>query len=184
MPIDSAFTEVVLRTLQVTGTALFLACLLGIPLGMFVGLTQFPGKRLVQVVLYTGMGLPPVVVGLIVFLVLSNSGPLGFLDWLFSPTGMILAQTILAFPLAAGLTAASVGDVSPDLRMQIRSLGATPWQERWAVLREARRGVVAAALAALGRVISEVGAAMLVGGNIAGSTRVLSTAIVLENTTG
>lgn len=181
---DITFAEVVLRTLHVTGTALLLACLAGIPLGMVVGLTQFPGRRLVQVFLYTGMGLPPVVVGLVVFLLLSNSGPLGFLDWLFTPTGMILAQTILAFPLAAGLTAASVGDVPADLRMQIRSLGATPWQERWTILREARSGVLAAILAALGRVISEVGAAMLVGGNIAGSTRVLSTAIVLETRQG
>ena len=151
---------------------------------MLIGLGNFPGKRLVKLILYTGMGLPPVVVGLVVFLLLSNDGAFSFLDWLFTANGMILAQTILAFPLAAGLTASAVGAVSKDLILQIRSMGATPWQERWAIIKQAQKGVMAAILAALGRIIAEVGAVMLVGGNIAGRTRVLSTSIVLETRQG
>ncbi len=180
----SPFWEVVGMTIQVSGTALLLACLFGIPLGLVIGMRSFPGKRLLQVLIYTGMGFPPVVVGLVTFLLLSHNGLLGFLEWLFAPTGMILAQTVLAFPLATGLTATAIGDVSPKLVLQVRSMGANIWQERWTVFFQARRGVMAAVLAALGRIISEVGAAMLVGGNIAGKTRVLSTAIVLETRRG
>jgi len=181
---DTKILEIIFMTMQVSGSALILACLTGIPLGGFLGLADFRGKWLIQLVIYTGMGLPPVVVGLVAFLFLSNNGPLGWLDWLFTPTGMILAQSILAFPLATGLTASAVKAVSNDLILQIRSLGATPTQERWTILRQARTGVIAAILAAFGRIISEVGAVMLVGGNIAGSTRVLSTAIVLETRQG
>jgi len=180
----SPFWEVVGMTIRVSGTALLLACLFGIPLGIVIGMKGFSGKRLLQVLIYTGMGFPPVVVGLVTFLLLSHNGLLGFLDWLFAPTGMILAQTVLAFPLATGLTATAIGDVSPKLVLQVRSMGANIWQERWTVFFQARRGVMAAVLAALGRIISEVGAAMLVGGNIAGKTRVLSTAIILETRQG
>lgn len=180
----SPFWEVVGMTIQVSGTALLLACLIGIPLGIVIGMRGFPGKRLLQVLIYTGMGFPPVVVGLVTFLLLSHNGLLGFLEWLFTPIGMILAQTVLAFPLATGLTATAIGDVSPKLVLQVRSMGANIWQERWTVFFQARRGVMAAVLAALGRIISEVGAAMLVGGNIAGKTRVLSTAIILETRQG
>lgn len=182
--LDPKLWEIAGMTLRVSGTALVLACLIGIPLGVVVGLGAFRGKRVVQVLLYTGMGFPPVVIGLVTFLLLSNNGLLGFLGWLFTPQGMTLAQTILAVPLTAGLTMTAIGDVSPKLIIQIRSLGANQWQERWTVFTQARRGVVAAALAALGRIISEVGAAMLVGGNIDGKTRVLSTAIVLETRQG
>lgn len=181
---NSPFWDVVGMTIRVSGTALLLACLMGIPIGVMIGIGNFPGKRLLQILIYTGMGFPPVVIGLVVFLLLSNNGPLGFLEWLFTYNGMIVAQTILAFPLAAGLTAAAIGDVSPKLILQIRSMGANIWQERWTVFLQARRGVIVAVLAALGRIISEVGAAMLVGGNIAGKTRVLSTAIVLETRQG
>lgn len=181
---DTKFIEIIILTIQVSGSALILASFTGIPLGAYLGLAEFRGKRLIQLVIYTGMGLPPVVVGLAAFLFLSNNGPLGWLDWLFTPLGMILAQSILAFPLATGLTASAVKAVSSDLILQIRSLGATPIQERWTILRQARMGVIAAILAAFGRIISEVGAVMLVGGNIAGSTRVLSTAIVLETRQG
>lgn len=181
---DQNFTEIIFRTLQVSGIALLLACLGGIPLGVYLGLENFRGKRIMELIIYTGMGLPPVVVGLVVFLLLSNGGPLGWLQWLFTLKGMVLAQSILAFPLAAGLTASSVKSVPQDLILQVRSLGATRWQERWTVLRQARMGVIAAILAALGRIISEVGAVMLVGGNIAGNTRVLSTAIILETRQG
>ncbi len=181
---DPALLEIVWLTLRVSGSALVLACLAGVPFGALLGLAKFPGRRWLLVLVSTGMGLPPVVAGLIVYLLLSRNGPLGGLDWLFTPNAMIAAQTVLAFPLAAGLTSSAVQEVPAGLRLQIQSLGATRWQERWLVLREARRGVLAAVLAAFGRIIAEVGAVLLVGGNVAGKTRVLSTAIVLETRQG
>ncbi len=180
----SPLVEIVILTIQVSGSALLLAAGFGLPLGALLGLAKFPGARLVQLLIYTGMGLPPVFVGLVVYLLFSRSGPLGSLDWLFTPTAMIVAQSILAFPIAAGLTVAAVRSVSPELVLQVRSLGATSGQERWTILRQARRGVLAAVLAAFGRIVAEVGAVLLVGGNIAGKTRVLSTAIVLETRQG
>ena len=166
-------------TFRVTGVALLLATAVGVPLGAALGLARFPGRRLVTLVLYTGMGLPPVVVGLFVYLMLSRSGPLGGLGWLFTPAAMIAAQTIIAFPLVAALTMSAVDGVDPDLRLQVRALGATRWQLARTVLGEARIGVTAAIVAAFGGIISEVGAVMLVGGNVEGQTRVLTTAIVL-----
>lgn len=171
-------------TLRVTGTATLLAALLGIPAGAVMGIFRFRGRGLVSILLYTGMGLPPVVVGLAVYLFLSRSGALGELGWLFTERAMITAQAIIAFPLVAGLTMASVEALSPDIRLQLRSLGATPTQEAGLMLYEARSGVIASIVAGFGAVISEVGAAMLVGGNIAGHTRILSTAIVLETRRG
>jgi len=170
---------VVALTFRVTGIALLVAALFGVPVGAALGLARFPGRRLVTLVLYTGMGLPPVVVGLFVYMALSRSGPLGDFGWLFTPAGMIAAQTIIAFPLVAALTMSAVDGVDRDVRLQIRALGATRWQLAWAVLREARIGVTAAIVAAFGGIISEVGAVMLVGGNIEGQTRVLTTAIML-----
>jgi tungstate transport system permease protein len=181
---DPALLEIVALSFRVTGVALVLAVLSGVPLGAVVGLTRFPGKRLVTLILYTGMGLPPVVVGLFVYMMLSRSGPFGSLGWLFTPAGMILAQVILALPLVAGLTQTAVEAVDRDLRLQIRALGATPWQSARVILGEARIGVTAAIVAAFGGIISEVGAVMLVGGNIDGQTRVLTTAIVLSTRQG
>ena len=149
-----------------------------------LGLSHTRLHGLITAVLYTGMGLPPVVAGLFVYLFLSRSGPLGVLGWLFTPRAMIVAQTIIAFPLVTGLTMTAVQSVNPGLRLQVRSLGATRVQEGLAVLLEARAGVVAAVVAAFGGIISEVGAVMLVGGNIDGKTRVLTTAIVLETRHG
>lgn len=166
-------------TFRVTGIALLVATILGVPVGAALGLARFRGRRLITLVLYTGMGLPPVVVGLFVYVALSRSGPLGALGWLFTPAAMIAAQTIIAFPLVAALTMSAVDGVDQDLRLQVRALGATRWQLAWTVLREARIGVTAAIVAAFGGIISEVGAVMLVGGNIEGQTRVLTTAIVL-----
>jgi tungstate transport system permease protein len=182
--LDPAIVEVFLLTIAVSGSALAIAVLIGIPAGALLGLAEFPGRRAARLVVSTGMGLPPVVVGLVVFVTLSRSGPLGSLDWLFTPTAMIFAQTILALPIVAGLTASSLAAVPISVVHEIRALGADQWQERWAVLQQARRGVLAAILAALGRILSEVGAVILVGGNIAGHTRVLSTAIVLETRQG
>ncbi len=176
--------EIVALTLRVTGIALILSAIAGVPLGALLGLAKLRGKGAVRALLYTGMGLPPVVVGLFVYLLLSRSGPLGSLGWLFTPSAMIFAQTIIALPLMIGLTMTSVESVSPELRRQIHALGATRWQLSWTILREARIGVTAAVVAAFGAIISEVGAVILVGGNIAGQTRVLTTAIVLETRQG
>lgn len=181
---DPTLSEIVFLSLRVTGFALLVSTLIGVPVGAALGLSRLRARGLVTALLYTGMGLPPVVVGLFVYLMLSRSGPFGALGWLFTPNAMIAAQVIIAFPLVTGLTMAAVQGVDPALRVQVRSLGATRWQEIWAVLREARIGVVAAIVAAFGGIISEVGAVMLVGGNIEGKTRVLTTAIVLNTRSG
>jgi tungstate transport system permease protein len=164
---------------------LLLAVIVGLPIGTLLGLSEHVRAiGLLQPLIYTGMGLPPVVVGLFVYLLLSNQGVLGELRWLFTPAAMILAQTIIALPLVVGLTLAAVQAVDAGLRLQVMALGATRRQLAWAVLNEARPGVLAAILAAFGGIISEVGAVMLVGGNIEGQTRVLTTAIVLETRKG
>jgi tungstate transport system permease protein len=181
---DPALLEIVSLTLKVTGIALTLSALVGVPLGSFMGLKRFLGRRLVIAMLYTGMGFPPVVVGLFVYLVLSRSGPLGALGWLFTPKAMVVSQTIISFPLVAGFTMAAVMGVDPSLRQQVMALGATEWQATLTILREARIGVVVSVIAGFGSIISEVGSVMLVGGNIEGSTRTLTTAIVLETRKG
>jgi tungstate transport system permease protein len=182
---DPALLEIVLLSLRVSSTALLFSTLIGIPLGAILGLRRFIGRRLVVALLYTGMGFPPVVVGLFVYLLLSRSGPLGQLNSplipaLFTPAAMVTAQCIISFPLVAGFTMAAVMSVDPQLRQQVQALGATSWQSVWAVLTEARVGVVVSIIAGFGSIISEVGAVMLVGGNIEHHTRVLTTAIVLE----
>jgi len=176
--------RIVSLSLRVTGAALLFSTLAGIPLGSWLGLKRFIGRQWVIALLYTGMGLPPVVVGLFVYLVLSRSGPLGSLGWLFTPAAMIVAQVVISLPLVSGFTMAAVMGVDPNLRQQVLSLGATDWQATLAVLREARVGVMVSIIAGFGSIISEVGAVMLVGGNIQGSTRVLTTAIVLETRKG
>ncbi len=181
---DPALYEIIWLSLRVSGSALLISTMIGVPVGAALGLSRVRARGFITALLYTGMGLPPVVVGLFVYLMLSRSGPFGVLSWLFSPSAMIVAEVIIAFPLVAGLTMTAVQGVDPALRVQVRSLGATRLQEMWAVLREARVGVVAAIVAAFGGVISEVGAVMLVGGNIDGKTRVLTTAIVLNTRTG
>lgn len=183
------FSQIILLSLQVSGIALLLSTLIGIPVGVLMGLRRFSGHRIVTALLYTGMGFPPVVIGLFVYLLLSRSSPIGQLDLaflpnLFTPGAMILAQTIIAFPLVAGFTMAAVMGVDPQLRLQVLALGATQSQAAWAVLRQARVGVIAAVVAGFGSIISEVGAVMLVGGNIEGRTRVMTTAIVLETRKG
>jgi len=186
---DPALREVVTLSLWVSGVALLFSTLIGIPLGALMGLSRFAGRKLVIALLYTGMGFPPVVVGLFVYLMLSRSGPLGQLDWsfipaLFTPAAMVVAQSIISFPLVAGFTMAAVMGISPQLRQQVQSLGATRWQTILAVLAEARVGVIVSIIAGFGSIISEVGAVMMVGGNIEGRTRVLTTAIVLETRKG
>jgi tungstate transport system permease protein len=181
---DPALYEIIFLSLRVSGLALLISALIGIPTGAALGLSRIRARGFITALLYTGMGLPPVVVGLFIYLMLSRSGPFGVLGWLFTPSAMITAQVIIAFPLVAGLTMTAVQGVDSALRVQVRSLGATRWQEIFAVLSEARIGVVAAIVAAFGSIISEVGAVMLVGGNIEGQTRVLTTAIVLYTRQG
>jgi len=184
LSLDPTLYEVIWFSLYVSGVALAYSTLLGIPLGALLGLKSFPGRRVTMALLYTGMGFPPVVIGLFVYLVLSRSGPVGTLGWLFTPKAIIVAQTIIALPLVAGLTMAAVKGVDPNLRQQLLSLGATDWQATLAVLAEARAGVIVSVIAGFGAVISEVGAVMLVGGNIEGKTRTLTTAVVLETRKG
>lgn len=187
--VGAELSEIILLSLQVSGAALLFSTLVGIPVGVLLGLNRFPGRRAVIALMYTGMGFPPVVIGLFVYLMLSRTGPIGALNlpWapaLFTPGAMIVAQTIIAFPLVAGFTMAAVMGVDPNLRQQVMSLGATKRQAAVAVLMEARVGVIVAIIAGFGGIISEVGAVMLVGGNIDGRTRVLTTAIVLETRKG
>jgi tungstate transport system permease protein len=182
--LDHETLAVAWLSLRVSVTAVLIACVVGIPLGAWVGLTRFRGRGALIALVQTGMALPPVVVGLAVYLLLSRSGPLAFLGWLFTPQAMVLAQTVLALPLVTAITTGAVAAVPPELHLRVRSLGASPWQERWAVLREARRGALLAVAAGFGRSLSEVGAVLMVGGNVQGHTRVLTTAIVLETGKG
>jgi tungstate transport system permease protein len=184
MTFSESLLEIIALSLYVSGVALALSSVLGIPLGALLALRPVPGKPLIRLIIYTGMGLPPVVVGLFVYLLLSRSGPIGWLGWLFTPRAMIAAQVIISLPLVIGLTLTAVEGVDPALRLQVRSLGAGSGQVMLAVLGEAAGGVLAAVVAAFGSIISEVGAVMLVGGNIEGATRVLTTAIVLETRKG
>jgi len=182
--LDPYVLDIVLLSLRVSGTAVLVALLLGIPVGVAVGLGRFPGRRLAVALIHTGFALPPVVVGLFVYMLLSREGPAGGLELLFTPTAMILAQALLAAPYVAGITLAAVQAVPEDARLQARALGLSPLGALLVHLREARLGIVAAVVAGFGAVISEVGAVMLVGGNIYGETRVMTTAIVLETRRG
>ena len=181
---DPELWEIVILSLIVSGTAVMVAGAFGIPAGAWLGLRDFPGRRWITAFVYTGMGFPPVVIGLFVYLLLSRQGYLGGLEWLFTPPAMILAQIILAIPLVIGVTMGAVRGVSRELAPQLKSLGATSRQITWTILGEARFGVILGLVAGFGAAISEVGAVMLVGGNIDGQTRVLTTAIVLETRRG
>jgi tungstate transport system permease protein len=184
LSMDAQMVPILLMTLQVSGTALLISTVLGVPLGSLLALKRFVGQRVTVALIYTGMGLPPVVVGLVVYLLLSRSGPLGGWGWLFTPRAMILAQVIIALPLVVGFTMSSVLAIEAEMRLQLRSLGATEWQATRSLLWEAKNGVIVSLVAGFGSIVSEVGAVMLVGGNIEGTTRVLTTAIVLETRQG
>jgi tungstate transport system permease protein len=175
---------IVALSLRVSASAVLLSTLVGVPIGAWLGLTRSRLRGPLSALVYTGMGLPPVVVGLVVYLLLSRSGPLAFLAWLFTPKAMILAQVILALPLVTGITMSAVAAVPAELFVQVRSLGASKWQTRLAMLREARLGVFLAVAAAFGRSISEVGAVLMAGGNVQNQTRVLTTSIMLETGAG
>lgn len=181
---DPELLRITLATLRISGLATLISLLLGVPLGLFLGLARFPGRRAVVTLVNAGMGLPPVVVGLAVSIFLWRYGPLGFLRAMFTPGAMVTAQVIIAAPKVAGLTMAGIMQLNPNLYLQILSLGANRWQSFWLLVREARLSVLAAIMAGFGAIVAEVGAAMAVGGNIKDSTRVLSTAIVLEVSKG
>jgi tungstate transport system permease protein len=176
--------DVIALSLRVSGVALLIAVLLGVPIGTAVALERFRGRAVVIALIHTGFALPPIVVGLFVYLMLSRSGPLGTLGLLFTPTAMILAQAVLATPYVMGITLAAVQAVPADVRFQARALGASRTRAILTHMREARLGIVAAVVAGFGAVISEVGAVMLVGGNVLDETRVMTTAILLETRRG
>ena len=184
METSSLLWPILWLSLQVSGLAVLTSSVIGLPLGVWMGLSRFPAKPFVVGLVHTGMALPPVVVGLLLYLLLSHSGPLGSLGWLFSPQAMILAQIVLDLPFVIGITMVAVASVPHELPWQLRSLGASSNQARWEVVREARAGILLAVATAFGRSLSEVGAVWLVGGNIEGQTRVLTTAIVLETGKG
>ena len=181
---DPEVFQVGARTLQVSCLATAVSVVIGIPLGTVVALRRFFARGLVVSLINFGMGLPPVVVGLATWLCLTRYGPLGFLGLIYTPTAMIVAQTIIATPIVAAFTLAAIQSVPAKMHLQILSLGASRWQYLRLLLREARMGILAAVIGGFGGVISEVGASMMVGGNVKGHTRVLTTATVLEVSKG
>jgi tungstate transport system permease protein len=182
--LDQTLFGIILLSLKVSGSALVISTAIGLPAGAVLGLKRFPGRDLAISSVNTLMGLPPVVVGLFVYLLLSRKGPLGFMGLLYSPTAMIVAQTILALPIVAALCHSAIVNIDPIIRLSARTLGATTGQETLAVIREARYGIFSAVIAAFGRVMAEVGSILIVGGNIAGYTRVMTTTIALETDKG
>lgn len=175
---------IVAMTLRVTGAAALIAMVIGLPVGVYIGLARFRGRRFIVALTNTGMALPPVVVGLFVYLIISRYGPLGSLNILYTPSAMILAEVIIATPMVVGVTLAAVQSLDPRLIAQILSLGATNLQLFFKIVREARLGLLASVAAGFGAIISEVGAVTMVGGNIKDATRVLTTAIVMETRQG
>ncbi len=182
--LDPEVIGITLRSFEVSGAATVVSLILGITIGTAIALNAFPGKRLVVSVVNTGMGLPPVVVGLVVSILLWRSGPLGALHLLYTPTAIVVAQSIIATPIVMGITIGAIQSLAPALRLQILALGATRRQLVWLLVREARLPLMAAVMAGFGGVISEVGASIMVGGNIKGYTRVLTTATVMETGRG
>jgi tungstate transport system permease protein len=182
--LDREVARITALTLAVSGLATLVSLAVGVAVGSFLALTSFPGRRLVLALVNTGMGLPPVAVGLLVAVLLWRSGPLGALGLIYTPAAMVIAQAVIALPIITGFTAAALQSLNPRLRLQLLALGASRWQALWLLLREARLPLLAAVMAGFGAAISEVGASMMVGGNIEGQTRVLTTAIVLETGRG
>jgi tungstate transport system permease protein len=181
---DADVVRITLLSLQVSGLATIISLILGLPLGTFLALVSFPTRRFWISLINTGMALPPVVVGLVVSIFLWRSGPLGFMHLIYTATAIVIAQVLIAFPMAAGLTISALQQMDPRLRTQMLGLGASNLQVVFVLWKEARLPLIAALIAAFGSVISEVGASMMVGGNLQDSTRVLTTAIVLETSRG
>ena len=181
---DPEVMGITLLSFEVSGTATLISLLIGISVGAAVALSKFPGKKFAVSLINTGMGLPPVVVGLFVTIFLWRNGPLGFFEILYTPTAMILAQTVIATPIVMGITLAAIQQLPQKLQLQILALGATRLQMVWILLKEAKLPLLAAVMAGFGGVISEVGASIMVGGNIKGYSRVLTTATVMETSRG
>jgi tungstate transport system permease protein len=181
---DAEVARITWLSLRVSLTAVGISLVVGIPLGTALALSRFPGRSVVVSLVNTGMGLPPVVVGLFVSMLLWRSGPLGTLELLYTPTAIVLAQFVIAVPIVTGLTMAAVQQIPAEFRLQMLGLGASRVQLLLVLIREARLPMLAALMAGFGAVISEVGASMMVGGNIRGQTRVLTTATVLETSKG
>lgn len=175
---DPLVVEATLRSLQTSGTAVIISIILGVPLGFLLALTRFPGRNLIVSLVNAGMGLPPVVVGLFVAIFLWRSGALGFLGLMYSIPAIIIAQVIIALPLVTGVIISAIQQLNPKIRLQALALGATKAQMLLTLIKEARITALVAVIAGFGAIISEVGAVMMVGGNISGQTRVLTTAIV------
>jgi tungstate transport system permease protein len=182
--IDASAWAITVRTLAVSGTATCLAVLVGVPFGYLLANRQFRGRTMLLGLFNTGMGMPPVVVGLVVWILLVRSGPFGDWELIYTPQAMVVAQFLLATPIIIGFTSASFQSLSPRLGDLLRVLGAGRLQRLWLLAREARLGVLVAVMAAFGAIVSEVGASMIVGGNLERSTRVLTTAIVTETSRG
>ena len=181
---DPEVLRITLLTLQVSGTATLISLIIGIPFGTVLALKRFPGRDFLMSIVNTGMGMPPVVAGLWISILLWRSGPLGSLNLIYTPTAIIIAQAVIASPIVVGLTSAAISQVDPKLRLQIKALGATKLQYLWILLKEARFSLLAAVIAGFGAVVSEVGASMMVGGNVKGLSRVLTTATVMEVSKG
>ncbi|MBK6793169.1 MAG: ABC transporter permease [Anaerolineales bacterium] len=184
MIFDSEIFQVTSLSLQVSGLATIISLLIGLPFGTWLALGKFHGRSFILSIVNTGMALPPVVVGLVVAMTLWRSGPLGGLRLIYTPWAIVIAQTVISAPVVMGLTAAALEALDPRLQQQLLGLGASRTQMVWHLWREARLPLLAAVMAGFGSVISEVGASMMVGGNIRGQTRVLTTAIVLETSKG
>ncbi|MGE5587623.1 MAG: ABC transporter permease [Clostridia bacterium] len=181
---DREVVRITLLTLRVSGLATLIAVVVGVPLGTVLALATFRGRQVAATLVNTGMGLPPVVVGLWVSILLWRYGPLGFLRLMYTPAAMVIAQSVIALPIVTGFTMAGIGQLDPGVRLQMLSLGASRWQLLWILLREARLSVLAAVMAGFGGVISEIGASMMVGGNVMGQTRILTTATAMEVSRG
>jgi tungstate transport system permease protein len=181
---DSEVLKITLLTLRVSMTAILFSTLIGIPIGIFLGLVHFPGRKIVMVLINIGMGLPPVVAGLWITIFLWRSGPLGWLSWLYTPTAIVLAQILVSLPIIIGLACTAFQQIDHKFLMQLKALGATKWQTLLLLLKETRIAILAAVIAGLGRILAEVGAAMMVGGNLRGETRILTTSIVMEVSKG
>jgi tungstate transport system permease protein len=182
--LDPEVLEITLLSLQLSGIATLISLIIGIPLGTLLALYRFPGRNLALSLINTGMGLPPVVVGLMISILLWRSGPLGDLGWIYTPIAIVIAQIVLATPVVTGLTTAALQQLDPRLRIQLIGLGASSSQTIWTLWMEARMPLLAALMAGFGSVISEVGASMMVGGNLRHSTRILTTSIVYESGRG
>ncbi|WP_442596053.1 ABC transporter permease [Neobacillus sp. D3-1R] len=181
---DSEIFQITWLTLKVSMTAIILSMLIGIPVGVVLGLAHFPGRSILLVFINIGMGLPPVVAGLWITIFLWRSGPLGWLSWLYTPKAIIIAQILVSLPIIIGLTSSAFQQIDSKFLLQLKALGATKWQALVLLLKETKIAIFAAVMAGLGRIMAEVGAAMMVGGNIRGDTRILTTSIVMEVSKG